>query len=203
MTPGVIQSTVLALVLLGACSNGQQPAPAEFAGPTALSAGSFSPDPTVAWTEQLCRALLPIAQSAGIPPVLDPSDPEGSRQRFHTSLQNQVDALSKALTRIAAAGPAPVDKGAQVDQVLHLTLSRQRDTLAAGLAELDAVPRGQPETLRYTLTGVTSLLVPIDGKTLVGLAVPINLRPATRQAQSCQTLEASEDGLAGGARPIR
>jgi hypothetical protein len=110
--------------------------------------------------------------------------------------------LSKALTRIAAAGPAPVDKGAQVDQVLHLTLSRQRDTLAAGLAELDAV-RGQPETLRYTLTGVTSLLVPIDGKTLVGLAVPINLRPAARQAQSCQTLEASEDGLAGGARPIR
>jgi len=111
--------------------------------------------------------------------------------------------LSKALTRIAAAGPAPVDKGAQVDQVLHLTLSRQRDTLVAGLAELDAVPRGQPETLRYTLTGVTSLLVPIDGKTLVGLAVPINLRPAARQAQSCQTLEASEDGLAGGARPIR
>ena len=46
-------------------------------------------------------------------------------------------------------------------------------------------------------------MTPIDGKTLVSLAVPINLRPAARQAQSCQTLEASEDGLAGGARPIR
>jgi hypothetical protein len=197
-------TAVLALVLLGACSNGQQPAPAEAAGlPTALAAGSFSPDPTVAWTERLCRALLPVAQSAGTPPFLDASDPEGSRQRFHTSLHNQVDALSNALAQIAAAGPAPVDKGPQVDQVLNFTLSRQRDTLAAGLAELDAVPLGQSEALRYTLTGVTSLLVPTDGKTLVGLAVPINLRPAARQAKSCQTLEASEGGLAGDAHPIR
>ena len=61
----------------------------------------------------------------------------------------------------------------------------------------------QAKERRPMLQREASLLVPIDGKTLVGLAVPINLRPAARQAQSCQTLEASEDGLAGGARPIR
>lgn len=84
-----------------------------------------------------------------------------------------------------------MDKGAQVDQVLTTTLSRWRDTLAAGLAELDAVPPGEPETLRYTLTGVTSLLVPADGKTLLGLAVPVSLQSPARQAPSCQTLEAA------------
>ena len=192
MKPGLVLAALLALVLLGACSNGQQPAPDQSAGsPTAQRPGSYSPDPTVAWSEQLCHALLPVAQSAGTPPVLAAVDPEGSRQRFHISLHNQVDALTTALTWIAAAGPAPVDKGAQVDQVLTTTLSRWRDTLAAGLAELDAVPPGEPETLRYTLTGVTSLLVPADGKTLLGLAVPVSLQSPARQAPSCQTLEAA------------
>jgi hypothetical protein len=192
MKPGPVLAAVLALVLLEACSNNQQPAPNQSAGfPTALRPGSYSPDPAVAWSERLCGALLPVAQSAGTPPALDALHPEGSRQPFRISLNNQVGALTSALTRIAAAGPAPVDKGAQVDQVLTTTLSRWRDALAAGLAELDAVPLGEPETLRYTLTGVTSLLVPADGKTLLGLAVPVSLQSAARQASSCQTLEAA------------
>jgi hypothetical protein len=183
---------VLVAALLGACSNGEQPAPVQSAEfPTVPRLDSPTPDPTVAWSEQLCRALLPVAQGAGTPPSLDASDPEGSRQRFHTYLHNQVDALNTALTQIAAAGPAPVHKGPQVDQVLVTTLSQRRDALAAGLAELDAVPPGQPTTLRYTLTAVTSLLVPTDGRTLMRLAVPINLQPAARQAPSCQTLDAS------------
>jgi hypothetical protein len=184
---------VLAAAPLAACSNNQQPASAQSAGlPITVRPGSSTPEPAVAWSEQLCRALLPVAQGAGTSPHLDASDLEGSRQRFHTYLHNQVDALNTALTRIAAAGPAPVDKGPQVDQMLVTTLSRQRDALAAGLAELDAVPLRQPETLRYTLTAITSLIVPTDGRTLMDLAVPINLQPAARRAPSCQTLEASE-----------
>jgi hypothetical protein len=98
--------------------------------------GSSTPEPAVAWSEELCCALLPVAQSAGIPPSLDASDLEGSRQHFHIYLRNQVDALNTALTQIVAARPAPVDKGAQVDQVLVTTLSPRRGELAAGLAEL-------------------------------------------------------------------
>lgn len=102
---------------------------------------------------------MPVAQGAGIPPSLDANNLEGSRQRFHTYLHDHVDVLSAALTDIAAAGPAPVDKGPQVDQVLVATLSMRRDALAAAFSELDSVPRNQRDTLMYTLTGVTSLLV--------------------------------------------
>jgi hypothetical protein len=201
-----VLTAVLAAALLGACSNGQGPAPDQSAGlPAALPPGPALPDPSVAWSEQLCHALLPVAQGAGTPPSLEASDPEGSRQGFHIYLHNQVDALDTALSRIAAAGPAPVDKGPVVDQVLVTTLSRLRDALAAGLAELDAVPLGQPGTLRATLTAVTSLIVPADGRTLEALAVPISLEPAARQASSCQMLDASgrAAGLPATPTPIR
>jgi hypothetical protein len=71
------------------------------------------------------------------------------------------------------------------------TLSQRRDALAAGFAELDAVPWNEHDTLLYTLTGVTSLLVPTDGRTLLGLVVPVSLQSAVRQAPSCQALDAS------------
>lgn len=201
-----VLTAVLAAALLGACSNSQGPAPAQSAGlHTTLPSGPALPDPSVAWSEQLCHALLPVAQGTGTPPSLEASDPETSRQLFHTYLHNQVDVLNTALSRIAAAGPAPVDKGPEVDQVLVTTLSRLRDALAAGLAELDAVPLGQPGTLRATLTAVTSLIVPTDGRTLEGLAMPISLQSAARQASSCQRLDASGGaaGLLATPTPIR
>jgi len=201
--PRLLLAAVLVAALLGACSNSQRPAPAHSAGvPTAVGLDSPTPDPAVAWSERLCSALLPVAHGAGTPPSLDVNNLEGSRQRFHTYLHNQVDILSTALTQIAAAGPAPVDKGPQVDQVLVATLSKRRDALAAGFAELDAVPWNQRDTLRYTLTAITSLLVPTDGRTLLGLAVPINLKPAVRQAPSCQPLDASA-ATTGSPAPIR
>jgi hypothetical protein len=76
-----VLTAVLAAALLGACSNSQGPAPAQSAGlHTTLPSGPSLPD-------------------------LDASDPEGSRQRFHIYLHNQVDVLNTALSRIAAAGP--------------------------------------------------------------------------------------------------
>ncbi|MGH3775275.1 MAG: hypothetical protein ACRDRR_05995 [Pseudonocardiaceae bacterium] len=201
MKSSVVLAAVLMATLLGACSNSERPALTRQAGdPTALRSASSTPV-TVAWSERLCRALLPVVQGTGSPPNLDVSDPEGSRQRLHTYLHNQVEALNSALTRIAAAEPAPVNKGSQVDQVLVTTLSQRRNALAAGLAELDAVPLGRPETLKYTLTAVTSLLVPTDGKTLLGLTVPINLQNAIRQAPGCQTLDASRDATGPASPP--
>src|SRR5262249_8538007 len=142
---------VLVAALLGACSNSQQPAPAqsaEFPVPSRLNVPM--PDPVVAWSEQLCRALLPVAHSAENPPSLDATNLEGSRQRFDAYLHDYLNVLNTALTGIAAAGPAPGDKGPQVDQVLVDTLSKRRDALVASLAELDAVPANQPGILRYT-----------------------------------------------------
>jgi hypothetical protein len=192
---------VLVAAVLGACSNSEQPAPAqsaEFLTPSQLDFPM--PDPTVVWSERVCHALLPVAGVAGNPPSLDANNLEDSRQRFHTYLQDYVNVLSAALTDIAAAGPAPVDKGPQVDQLLAATLSKRRDALAAGFAELDAVPRNQRGTLMYTLTGITSLLVPTDGRALLDLVMSINLQPSARQAQSCQALAASA-GTTGSPAP--
>ncbi|MDQ3763642.1 MAG: hypothetical protein M3460_19070 [Actinomycetota bacterium] len=199
--PRLLLAAVLVAALLGACSNSEQPAPPQSAELlTPSHPDSRTPDPAVAWSERLCRALLPVAHGAANPPSLDASNLEGTRQRFHTYLRNQVEVLSAALTQIAAAGPAPVHKGPQVDQVLIATLSKRRDALAAGFAELDAVPRNQRDTLLYTLTGVTSLLAPTDGRTLLDLSVPIGLQSAVRQAPSCQALGASA-GTTGSPAP--
>ena len=199
--PRLLLVAVLVAALLGACSNSEQPAPsrsAEFLAPSQLDFPT--PDPAVVWSERVCHALLPVAHSAGNPPNLDANNLEDSRQRFHTFLHDYVNALSAALTDIAAAGPAPVDKGPQVDQLLVATLSKRRDALAAGFAELDAVPRNQRGPLMYTLTGITSQLVPTDGRALLDLVMPINLQSAVRQAQSCQALAASA-GTTGSPAP--
>jgi hypothetical protein len=77
-------------------------------------------------------------------------------QSAEFSTPSRVDDLNAALPDIAAAGPAPVNEGPrpQVSQVLVTTLSKLRDALAAGSAELDAVPQNQrDDTLMYTLTG--------------------------------------------------
>jgi hypothetical protein len=184
--------------LLGACSNHQQPAPAQSAqSPTPPSVDITTSDPAVAWSERICGGLLPVAR-AGSPPSLDPHDLEGSRQRFATYLRDHVDALDAALGEITAAGPAPVIKGPQVNQLLVTTLSKLRDAFAAGSGELDAVPPNERgDTLRYTLAGVSSLLVPTDGRTLLDLVRAVNLEPAIRQAPSCQAVDASPGALAG------
>ncbi|MGH4012074.1 MAG: hypothetical protein ACRDTH_28605 [Pseudonocardiaceae bacterium] len=195
-------AAVLVAAALGACSNSEQPAPAQSTELlTPSRAGSPTPDPAVAWSERLCRALLPVAHSGKSPPSLEPSNLEGTRQRFHTYLRNQLEALNGALAEIAAAGPAPANKGPQADQVLVATLSKRRDVLAAGFAELDAVPRNLHDTLLYTLTGLTSLLVPLDGRTLLNLGIPISLQSAARQAPSCQALGAPVDTTGSSAPP--
>jgi hypothetical protein len=175
--------------VIGACSNSQQPAAAPPAGALPLPPPrTSSTDPSVAWSERLCRALLPIVPATSALPALDRADPEGSRQRFSAYLRSSIEALDSALTGLAAAGPAPVDNGPQVDQVLRTVLHQRREALAAGLAELDAVPQGQPETLRSTLRGLASLVIPVDGKALLELAMPLSLRPAAQQAPGCRAL---------------
>ena len=187
---GVLLAGALLAGTLGACSNSQQPAAAPSSGalPPPPPPDTSSTDPSVAWSERLCRALLPIVPATSALPALDRADPEGSRQRFRTYLRSSIEALDSALRGLAAAGPAPVDNGPQVDQVLRTVLHQRREALAAGLAELDAVPQGQPETLRSTLRGLTSLVIPVDGKALLDLAMPLSLGPAAQQAPSCRAL---------------
>lgn len=190
--PRLLLAGLLVGAVLGACSNSQRPAPAQSAEPSTPShAGFTASDPTVAWSERICGALLPVA-GAGSPPSLDTHDLVGSRQRFHTYLRDHVDALDGALADISAAGPAPVIKGPQVNQLLVTTLSTLRDAFAAGLAELDALPQNERDyTLMYTLAGVSSLLVPTEGRTLMDLVRPVSLESAIRQAPSCQAVDAS------------
>jgi hypothetical protein len=77
----------------------------------------FAPfNPAQAWSERLCRALLPVARAAS-PPSRDIDDLKGSRQRVQTYLHDRVAVLDAALTDIAAAGPAPMDNGPQADQM--------------------------------------------------------------------------------------
>jgi hypothetical protein len=108
----LLLAAVLVTGLVGACSNAQQqPAPSPSAELPMSSRVEFAPfNPAQAWSERLCRALLPAARAAS-PPSLDINDLKGSRQRVQTYLHDHVAVLNAALTDIAAAGPAPVDNG--------------------------------------------------------------------------------------------
>jgi hypothetical protein len=72
-----VLTAVLAAALLGACSNSQGPAPAQSAGlHTTLPSGPSLPDPSLAWSEQLCHALLPVAQGREPRPASTPLTPK-------------------------------------------------------------------------------------------------------------------------------
>jgi hypothetical protein len=76
----------------------------------------------------------------------------------------------------------------------HLIEAAQRKTRllpAYATNPLDAVPPNLRDTMLYTLTGVSSLLVPTDGSTLLGLVRPISRKSVIRQVPSCQTVAAS------------
>lgn len=86
MKPGLVLAALLALVLLGACSNGQQPAPDQSAGsPTAQRPGSYSPTRQWRGASNSATHCCPLPKARGLRPSSPPSTPKAPGSVF-TSL---------------------------------------------------------------------------------------------------------------------
>ncbi len=188
--------TVVAAVLaVAACDNGVQAA----SGGVQTASGPGRPvptpavaaaSPTVVWSNQICGALAPFLGNTRNVPRLDRNDLAGSRRRFQDYVNEQVDALGRAMAGVDEAGPAPVPNGQQLSATLNTTLTQLHGLLVRSQEQLAAVPSSDPDTLASTLQRIAGTFVGAGGQAgLADLAFPPELNQAAQQAPNCRTLQ--------------
>jgi hypothetical protein len=161
------------------------------ATPTGAAAPTVQPqEQTIAWTDTVCGALVPITESLMNPPGLDPTALAATRDAYVTYLTRAQGAADTALQDVTTAGPAPVDDGQQVADEVQKQLTDLRDDLADARTQLeqadvnDATAIGQAVVAAGNVVGA----VGNNAQALSALDGNPRLDAAFEQAPSCQRL---------------
>src|SRR4051812_17965035 len=154
-----VAATAAALALTGC---GADTAPATPAIPTGAASPAVEPqEQTLAWTDSVCGALVPVAESLMNPPGLDPTALDATREAYVTYLARAQGAADKAVQDVAAAGPpppgdgapgaaagpAPVDDGQQVAEEVRDQLTDLRDDLGDARTQLEQADANDATTI--------------------------------------------------------
>ena len=187
--------TAAALALAGCAAD---PTPAAPATPPATVDPA---EQTVAWTDSVCGALVPVAESLLSPPELDVTAPAATREAYLAFLARSEAAADAALEDVAAAAPSPVPDGQQVADDVRAQLTDLRDDLRDARAQLeqadpdDAVGIGRSVVAAGNVVGA----VGNSAQALSALDGDPRLDAAFDQAQSCQRLRSIQTpGHVGG-----
>lgn len=164
-------------------------------GDAAPSSATMAPpvptsDGAVAWADDVCGALLPLADALSTPPKVGSSDPEALGEGFGRYFDDGVAALDASLAGLAAVGPSPVDGGDEIVTGLTGTLTTTRTSLAAAKTRLDAIDPADPSEL---VTSLPALLEPLEAfSDLSDPATALSENPAldraAEQAPNCRAL---------------
>lgn len=183
-----VAATATALALAGCAANPPAAAPA---GPAATPPAAAEPAAqTVAWTDSVCGALVPVAESLLNPPEFDVTTPAATREAYVSYLARSEAAADAAVQGVAAAGPAPVDNGQQVADTVRGQLTDLRNDLGEARTRLeqgdpnDAVGIGRSVLAAGNVVGA----VGNSAQALSALDGNPQLDAAFDQAQSCQRL---------------
>jgi hypothetical protein len=129
----LVATAATAALALAGC--GADTAPAT---PTGAAAPTVEPqEQTIAWTDTVCGALVPITESLMSPPGLDPTALAATRDAYVTYLTRAQGAADTALQDVTTAGPAPVDDGQQIADEVQKQLTDLRDDLADARTQLE------------------------------------------------------------------
>lgn len=176
-----------ALPLIG-CGASPTPAPA-----TPTTAATVTPaEGTVAWTDSVCGALVPVAESLTNPPAVDPTAPGASRDAFLAYLAKAQGATDTALQDVSAAGAAPVDNGQQVADDVRGQLTQLRDDLGDAQTQLEQADPNDATALGRSALAVGNVIGAVgnSAQALNALTGNPQLNAAAEQAASCQRLRA-------------
>jgi|tagenome__1003787_1003787.scaffolds.fasta_scaffold20206066_1 hypothetical protein len=183
-----VAATAAALALTGC---GADTAPATPAIPTGAASPAVEPqEQTLAWTDSVCGALVPVAESLMNPPGLDPTALDATREAYVTYLARAQGAADKAVQDVAAAGPAPVDDGQQVAEEVRDQLTDLRDDLGDARTQLEQADANDATTIGQAVVAAGNVVGAVgnNAQALSALDGNPRLDAAFEQAQSCQRL---------------
>jgi hypothetical protein len=185
-----VAATAAALTLAGCAADTTPAAPA---APTAPSGATTAVEPaeqTVAWTNSVCGAVVPVAESLVNPPAFDVTAPAATRDGYLEYLGNARAATDTALQQVTAAGSAPVDGGEQVAKEVRDQLTELRDDLTDARNQIEqADPNDATAVGRFAVAAANVVgAVGNTAQALSALDGNPQLDAAFEQAQSCQQL---------------
>lgn len=198
--------TALLLAVLGALGAGcsttvtgaASPQPGAVAPPTSPSAAAPTTPAqlngpraeTVAWVDDVCGSLLPLAEAAAVQPPIDPTDTDAAVRGLSDYLGTLTDTTDTSLSQLEDAGPSPVDGGDEVVERLSGALTIFRDKFATAKADVDAVDTSnQAEVLEALPAAIAPLeeLATFPNPT-EGLQSSPELDAAAAEAPNCRSL---------------
>ena len=186
----IVAGTVLALS--GCAAETATTPPAAPPPPTDPASMTVPQEQTVAWTDSVCGALVPVAENLADLPEFDLSAPAATRQAYLTYLTDAQAAVDRALDGVSAAGAAPVDDGAQVAEEVRNELTELRDDLGDARTQLEQADPTDPSAIGRSAVVAGNLVGALgnQAQSLGALDGNPRLDAAFEQAQSCQQLRA-------------
>lgn len=180
-------------VLTAACTSTvtgtAAPAGGGGSSPTVAPPAASEGDP-VAWMDQVCGALAPLATTLGEPPAVSTSDLEALAGGLNQFFGDGVEALDTSLAGLSAAGSSPIDGGDELVSGLTDTLTTVRTSFADAKTQLDGIDSSDPSELVSVLPSVLGSLDALS--TLPDPADSFRSNPelerAAEQAPNCQSL---------------
>jgi hypothetical protein len=186
----VAAAAARALALAGC---GADTAPTTPTTPTGAVSPTVEPQAqTVAWTDSVCSALVPISESLMNPPGLDPTALAATRDAYVSYLTRAQGAADTALQDVTAAGSAPVDDGQQVADEVQKQLTDLRDDLADARTQLEQADINNATAIGRAVVAAGNVVGAVGNNAQALSAIDGNPRldAAFEQAQSCQRLRA-------------
>jgi hypothetical protein len=152
--------------------------------------GAAGSDDAIAWTDQVCGALIGFTRAATEDPKVDPADPVAATQEVSRYLSVTADELQRSVSALDAVGPSPVEGGDQYVARLSEALSRIRAGFESARTQLVGIDTSNP---RAFATAFPTAVAPLQELRNLpdpteGLRSNEELRAASQQARSCHEL---------------
>lgn len=147
---------------------------------------------TVAWTDSVCGAVVPVAESLLNPPGFDLTAPGPTRAGYVAYLAKAQAATDKAVQEVAAAGAAPVEGGQEAADEVRDQLTDLRDDLGDARTQLERIDPNDANAIGRAAIAAGNVVGAVGNNVQVLNALDGNPRldAAFEQASSCQRLRA-------------
>jgi hypothetical protein len=147
----------------------------------------------VAWTDDVCGALLEFTDAVSAQPAIDPADPAAAVGTISDYFATASESLQSAVAGLDAAGPSPVDGGDEIVDGLRDALTQFRTSFDEARTQLDAIDTSDPQEV---LTALPAAVAPLEQLAEVpdptaNLQGNPELNEAAEQAPNCQRVRAA------------
>jgi hypothetical protein len=172
---------------LAGCGEADAPTAPE---PDAQPVPSAPDDATIAWTDSVCGALVPVVDALQTPPPIDFTDPAATREAYLAYIDAAVQRAEQAVQEVGGAGPPPVEGGDELAQDVREQVTDLREDIAEARQQIEAADPSDVAALGQAVSAVGNVLGSLGNSAHASgtIAADPRLRPAFEQAESCEQL---------------